>query len=73
MDKTAQALLYLMRCALQDLPPKPIDGLDYEALYNLSVFHSVAAMTAMALESGGAAGGKLCQPGMYQEVEGRKG
>lgn len=53
MDKTAQALLYLMRCALQSLSPKPIDGLDYEALYKLSAFHSVAAMAAMALESGG--------------------
>ncbi len=52
MDKTAQALLYLMRCALQGTAPKLIEGVDYEALYKLSVFHSVVAMAAMALESG---------------------
>lgn len=53
MDKTTQALLYLMRCALQNEKPQAIDGLDYDALYKLSVSHSVVAMTAMALESGG--------------------
>ena len=52
MDKTTQALLYLMRCALQNEKPEPIDGLDYDALYKLSASHSVVAMTAMALESG---------------------
>lgn len=53
MDKTTQALLYLMRCALQNEKPQAIDGLDYDALYRLSAAHSVVAMTAMALESGG--------------------
>ena len=53
MDKTTQALLYLMRCALQNEKPLAIDGLDYDALYKLSVSHSVAAMISMALESGG--------------------
>lgn len=53
LDKTTQALLYLMRCALRGVPPEPIPELDYDALYTLSSFHSVAAMTAMALESGG--------------------
>lgn len=52
MDKTTRALLYLMRCALQNEKPQAIDGLDYDALYQLSVSHSVVAMIAMALESG---------------------
>lgn len=52
MDKTTSALLYLMRCALQNTAPSPIAELDYERLYNLSASHSVTAMTAMALESG---------------------
>ena len=51
-NNTAQALLYLMRCALQNIPPQPVEGTDYEALYQLSASHSVVAMTAMALESG---------------------
>ena len=53
MDKTTQALLYLMRCAIQNEKPLAIDGLDYDALYKLSASHSVVAMIAMALESGG--------------------
>ena len=53
INKTTQALLYLMRCALQNEKPQAIEGLDYNALYKLSAYHSVAAMTAMALESGG--------------------
>lgn len=52
IEKTTQALLYLMRCALHNQVPEPIPGLDYEALYKLSVSHSVVAMLAMALESG---------------------
>lgn len=52
MDKTNRALLYLMRCALQNTSPDPIADLDYEQLYKLSVSHSVVAMTAMALENG---------------------
>lgn len=52
-DKTTQALLHLMRCAIQNEKPLAIDGLDYDALYKLSASHSVAAMIAMALESGG--------------------
>lgn len=51
--ETTQALLYLMRCVLQGVKPQPIVGLDYDALYRLSISHSVVAMTAMALESGG--------------------
>lgn len=53
MDKTTQALLYLIRCALQNEKPQAIDALDYDALYKLSASHSVVAMTAMALEFGG--------------------
>lgn len=53
LNNTVYALLYLMRCALQNEKPQAVDGLDYEALYKLSVSHSVVAMTAMALESGG--------------------
>ena len=53
MDKIIQSLLYLMRCALQNEKPQAVAGLDYDALYKLSAAHSVVAMTAMALESGG--------------------
>ena len=53
MDKTTEALIYFMGCALQDKKPQPMDGLDYEQLYKLSASHSVVAMTAMALEAGG--------------------
>lgn len=52
LDKNTKALLYLMRCALQNKKPEPIPELDYESLYKLSSAHSVVAMTAMALESG---------------------
>lgn len=53
MNKTAEALLYLLRCALHNSPPQSIVGVDYEQLYRLSVYHSVVAMTYMALEAGG--------------------
>lgn len=53
VDKTTRHLLYLMRCALQNKIPEPIPKLDYDALYRLSRFHSVVAMVAMAMESGG--------------------
>ena len=53
MDKTTEALLYLMGCALRNTPPEKIEDLDHEKLYQLSVSHSVVAMVAMALESGG--------------------
>lgn len=52
INKTTQALLYLMRCALNATVPKQITELNYEALYKLASFHSVTAMIAMALESG---------------------
>lgn len=53
MNNVTRALLYLMRCALRGSKPEDIPALDYEELYKLSVSHSVVAMTAMALESGG--------------------
>jgi len=52
LNNTTRALIYLMRCALQDIKPEPIQDLDYEVLYKLSCNHSVVAMVAMALESG---------------------
>lgn len=42
-----------MRCALHSMPPQPLDQVDYAQLYKLCAFHSVEAMVAMALESGG--------------------
>jgi len=53
MDKTIQALLYLLRCGLHGSVPEPVLELNYDELFRLSVFHSVGAMTAMVLESGG--------------------
>ena len=34
-NKTVQAMLYLLRCALHSTPPQPLDKIDYEELYKL--------------------------------------
>ncbi len=52
-NKTVEAMLYLVRCALHNTPAQPLDQIDYEQLYKLSAFHLIEAMVAMALESGG--------------------
>ena len=51
-NNTQSTLLYLMACAIRDIVPFGIAA-DFAELYSLSKFHSVTAMVATALESGG--------------------
>lgn len=53
MNNTQQALICLARCAIHQKKPENLEIPDFQALYDLAVFHSIPAMIAMALESGG--------------------
>lgn len=50
-----QVLLYLSACALHGVQPEKerLKGVDLAELYKLATFHSMTAITAMALESSG--------------------
>lgn len=51
---TEQSFLYLLNCAVNERTPEELPkDIDFEELYHLSRFHSVAAMVSCALDAGG--------------------
>ena len=53
MDQTIKDVLYLASCAVNEIRPEHIDGMDLEEIFRIAKEQSLSALISYALESGG--------------------